>query len=143
MQMSSTCISAVGVKAPPSSPLDPGCNIATSNTKHHSPRTGQLVALKRKGFIMAGQNWQNPHLFLDRMQQKSGLIGDNDDWTGSTSYATRKKLQNRVNQRAHRMFWEKLVVLKTRSDLKHRETQAGRNQIVQLIFPQSGFYINK
>jgi hypothetical protein len=53
---------------------------------------------------MAGQIWQSPHLFLDRMQQTSGLLGDNDDWTGSTSYARRKRLQNRVNQRAHRKF---------------------------------------
>jgi hypothetical protein len=46
----------------------------------------------------------SPFILLDRMLQQPGLLGDDDDWTGSTSIARRRKLQNRINQRAHREF---------------------------------------
>ena len=41
-------------------------------------------------------------LVLERMQQQSGLLGAEDDWTGVTSSAERRRVQNRINQRAYR-----------------------------------------
>ena len=51
---------------------------------------------------MDTQTIPGPCIVLDRMIQQPGLLGDDDDWTGSTSWAKRRKVQNRVNQRAHR-----------------------------------------
>jgi hypothetical protein len=38
---------------------------------------------------------------LERMPQQSGLLGAEDDWTGVTSSAERRRVQNRINQRAY------------------------------------------
>jgi hypothetical protein len=57
-----------------------------------------------KRFIMTTQIALSPFILLDRMLQQPVLLGDDDDWTGSSSVARRRKLQNRINQRAHREF---------------------------------------
>lgn len=38
---------------------------------------------------------------LERMPQQSGLLGAEDDWTGVTNAAARRRVQNRINQRAY------------------------------------------
>jgi len=52
---------------------------------------------------MASQIAPTPYIFLDRMLQQPGLVGNDADWTGSASFA-RRKLQNRINQRNRREF---------------------------------------
>lgn len=39
---------------------------------------------------------------LAQMRQQAGIRLPEDDWTGVTDREARKKLQNRLNQRAHR-----------------------------------------
>lgn len=131
---------------PPLSPLNPirllvQDNIAPSNTQYHAPVSTSHQNVKR--FIMATPiaNSRSPRILLDRMLQQPGLLGDDDDWTGSTSFA-RRKLQNRTNQRAHREFRGGFV-LGVRSDSRHREAQARRNKIVQLNSPRVRHCINK
>ncbi len=41
---------------------------------------------------------------VQRMNQTVEVKGQDEDWTGKTSTALRRKLQNRLNQRASRMF---------------------------------------
>jgi hypothetical protein len=53
---------------------------------------------------MATESALNPYTFLDRMPQQPGLLGDDEDWTGFSSSTKRRKLQNRINQRARRKF---------------------------------------
>lgn len=43
-----------------------------------------------------------PLVLLQPMQQRSEVRNTTDDWTGVTSTAQRRKLQNRLNQRARR-----------------------------------------
>jgi hypothetical protein len=44
-------------------------------------------------------------LQLHRMAQQAEVRRPEDDWTGRTSAAERKKLQNRLNQRIYRKWW--------------------------------------
>jgi hypothetical protein len=60
--------------------------------------------IKCKYTTMATQVSLEPYLLLELMLQQPSLLGDDDSWNGSTSNARRRKLQNRVNQRAHREF---------------------------------------
>jgi hypothetical protein len=53
---------------------------------------------------MASDQIGGPQLrpvILERMPQQSGLLGTDDDSTGFTSFAERRKIQNRLNQRAY------------------------------------------
>lgn len=43
-------------------------------------------------------------VFLERMPQQQGLIGDEDDWTGVIDTVQRRRLQNRINQRLYSEF---------------------------------------
>ncbi|KAJ2982977.1 hypothetical protein NQ176_g1026 [Zarea fungicola] len=53
--------------------------------------------------IAANGSLSNAHLVrLAPMPQRRHVIKASDDWTGVTSTATRRKLQNRLNQRAYR-----------------------------------------
>jgi len=49
-----------------------------------------------------GGGLSQPPISLDLMPQQHGLIGMAEDWTGTTSPMERRKLQNRINQRAYR-----------------------------------------
>ncbi|KAF4629072.1 hypothetical protein G7Y89_g9075 [Cudoniella acicularis] len=51
--------------------------------------------------VAGGDHMQQP-IILGLMPQQPGLIGTGEDWTGLTSPAERRKLQNRLNQRARR-----------------------------------------
>jgi hypothetical protein len=51
---------------------------------------------------IATQLNSTPGILLERMPQQAGLLGDDVDWTGSSSPAVRRKLQNRINQRERR-----------------------------------------
>jgi hypothetical protein len=53
---------------------------------------------------MATQIALNPYALLDLMLRQPSLLGEYDGWNGSMSNVRRRKLQNRVNQRAHREF---------------------------------------
>ena len=52
---------------------------------------------------MATETALSPGIMPDPVLQKLGLPRGHDDWTGSTG-SKRRKLQNRINQRAHREF---------------------------------------
>jgi hypothetical protein len=43
-----------------------------------------------------------PGILLGRMPQQTEVRAQEDDWTGRTDAATRRKLQNRLNQRIYR-----------------------------------------
>ena len=46
-------------------------------------------------------------------QQPGGLLGMEDDWTGITSSAERRKVQNRLNQRAYSVFCiQRIIILR-------------------------------
>lgn len=42
---------------------------------------------------------------LTQMQQQSEVRGPEDDWTGLSNAAARRKLQNRLNQRSYSMHF--------------------------------------
>jgi hypothetical protein len=45
-------------------------------------------------------------VFFDRMAQQAEAVVPEEDWTGRASAAERRKLQNRLNQRAYRKHIE-------------------------------------
>ena len=44
------------------------------------------------------------YVLLERMPQQAEVRTAEDDWTGSTNAAERRKKQNRLHQRLYRMF---------------------------------------
>jgi hypothetical protein len=46
----------------------------------------------------------NPRIQIARMSQQVAIRKPEDDWTGTTDRAERRKLQNRLNQRTYRTF---------------------------------------
>jgi hypothetical protein len=54
--------------------------------------------------IMLKDGKSSPKIMLELMQQQVEVRAPEDDWTGRTSTAERKKLQNRLNQRIYREF---------------------------------------
>jgi hypothetical protein len=44
----------------------------------------------------------SPPVLLSRMLQQAEVRNPEDDWTGKTNAAERRKLQNRLNQRIYR-----------------------------------------
>lgn len=44
------------------------------------------------------------HLIIQDMPQRAHIFTPTDDWTGVTSTQQRRKLQNRLNQRAWRLY---------------------------------------
>ena len=49
----------------------------------------------------AGYGAQPPTVLLQRMPQQAEVRASEDDWTGRTDAAERRKLQNRLHQRAY------------------------------------------
>lgn len=41
---------------------------------------------------------------LERMHQQPAILGSMDDWTGINSAVDRRRVQNRLNQRAYRRY---------------------------------------
>jgi hypothetical protein len=56
---------------------------------------------------------EEPAVLLDRMPQQIQVRVQEDDWTGRTDASTRRKLQNRLNQRIWRKDspWSRLFSL--------------------------------
>jgi hypothetical protein len=50
-----------------------------------------------------------PLIVLQRMPQQNELKGPEDDWTGLSSPAERRKAQNRLHQRAWRKSYNTLI----------------------------------
>jgi hypothetical protein len=57
-----------------------------------------------------GNSSQQP-ISLELMPQQPGLISMAEDWTGTTSPAERRKLQNRINQRSYRKQFREVLFL--------------------------------
>jgi len=55
-----------------------------------------------------------PKILLERMRQQEEVRTAEDDWTGSTNAAERRKRQNRIHQR---LYSKLLFTTSTRSDL--------------------------
>jgi len=54
---------------------------------------------------MATEIALSPYILLDSMLQQPGMLGDDDHWIGPMGFSKkRRKIQNRINQRAHREF---------------------------------------
>jgi hypothetical protein len=59
---------------------------------------------------MAAYTALSLHFGMEHMLQEPGLSMEDNDWTSSSSSFKRRKLQNRVNQRAHSKLFNPLVV---------------------------------
>ena len=76
-----------------------------------------------------GGNSSQPPISLALMLQQPGLIGMAEDWTGTTSPAERRKLQNRINQRAYRKLHQSLIIF----DFRGSDICVGIFQIKKLL----------
>jgi hypothetical protein len=52
--------------------------------------------------LILGNNDSLPAVLLEQMPQQAEVRAPEDDWTGLTNAAERRKLQNRLNQRLYR-----------------------------------------